>query len=936
MATKGTLLARLAVLGLMASTGCKISGIERNGPTPDIQSVSRGDAGFPSEAVLCVDLPGTLVVHAKELAPLPTKTLTDQQGLELPMVLAIGADGTEYELTGTAFDLEAETLTVSVDAGALPPGTYDVVVENPTGKRGTLASGLVVAAPPGLDAIAPPSGPNNLPTPVTLTGSGFRAAGDGTQPAVTLTPVLGGLVGEAEAETLVSDTELSATVPAALEPGLYDVTLTNPEGCSVTLPASYEVLITPIDICSVVNPAFGWIGGLTKIEICANNANGNGLDPIPEVFILVDPEDDGIDVVEVPLIREAFLSASTSSGGFANASVMSAVVPGGDPRGAGLVVGGPYDIKVVNPDGAIGRITDAFELLADPPPTISSVSPEQGDTQTAPTITILGQNFKDPTGGAARILLLGAFQASGAACAGPDCFTCGSPAFVSATEVTCVPPTNLMSAGPYVVRYEHTDDGSFYDYAAFAVTNPSANLASVTTALPSPLAQARFGHAAAFARDDLGNRFIYAIGGQSGLTADTALDTVEVTSVTSFGELGAWATLPVRLPAALSGVSVVAQGSYVFVLGGRGTDDAPVATVHRARVLGSDTAPVIQPPTVADNDDSALVPGTYSYRVSALMAAGGDNPLGETLSSDAESIRVREGEEVQVAWDAVAGAASYRVFRTPVNALAGQEVLLASGITETSFTDDGSAVPDPLAVPQPLGATGVWVPMNALAVPRAEAAATIAADSLGAQFVYVLGGVTTGGGRTNTHDVASLSGAPPVLGSFATGAQTFGAGEERSELLASTISPATAPKMTAGAQQYVVVAEGWTGAVVHTNVLRAPVQNGGALGAFVEADVSASKDRYGMMGVLTNNFYYVISGKKASGDDDKGVTAVVCQGGAPCADPPPVAWAGGNSGIDLISARYRGALSYVGGLFYFIGGRNDVQGVLASVERGSY
>ncbi len=42
------------------------------------------------------------------------------------------------------------------------------------------------------------------------------------------------------------------------------------------------------------------------------------------------------------------------------------------------------------------------------------------------------------------------------------------------------------------------------------------------------------------ARDDLGNTFLYAIGGDTGGATPTVLDDVEIAQLSKFGALGAW------------------------------------------------------------------------------------------------------------------------------------------------------------------------------------------------------------------------------------------------------------------------------------------------------------------------------------------------------------------------------------------------------------
>jgi len=926
------LAAAIGGLGL-GFVGCKLSDVSRAGPKPVITGVTRSDTGFPTEAVICTDLPNHLTVAGTDFSPMPTNVLAGTQGVALPSVIATDEAGVAHELPTVTFDPATRTLSVAIAAGELAAGSYAVRVTNPNGNTTQLAAALVVVPPPTLASIDPIFGIQTSTTDVTLAGTGFRATGAGVPPAVTMSPEAGGMVTGLSGVALASSTQATGVVPSGLGLGFYDVTLTNPEGCSATLTHAFEVRAPPIiDVCNTVDPAFGWVNGRTTIEICANNANGHGLQAVPQAFLLVP---DGLGgVKEVALIRQAMLSADTTAGGYTHASVMTAVVPSAtEARGAGIAVGGPYSIKVVNPDGSTGTIANAFEVLPDPPPTIVSVTPEQGTTQSSTTLTITGTNFKDP-GTIARIMLLRADQASGATCPSATCFICGTPSVLTATsKVACAAPSTTMAAGGYVVRYEHTDDGAFADFAAFTVTNPSANISGTSLAAMPVLGQARFGHAAALGRDDLGTRFAYAIGGLADTAGATALDSVEVASISRFGALGQWTAIRSRLPAPRSGAVAFVRGRYVFVLGGRDAAGAPVATGWRARILGADTAPAIDPPTLATDAASTLAAGTYIYRVAAVLGAGGDSPGGETLTSDPESIVVSQGKSVHLTWQALAGAVSYRIYRTappPTPAYSGTERLLATGVLTASFDDNGSAPLDTTTAPLPAGALGAWVDTLPLSSARAEAAVTVAPDPGGNPYVFVSGGATDlAGARLATVDVAAISvGGDGVasLGTFAAAAGAFTTG--RSEHLTATVDELDTPVITGNHKSYLLIAQGYSGAASLDDIQVATIGTGGTL-AWTTTGGSASARRRGAMGVLMNSTL-VIYGGQSTGYLNGGI-------GATCtnADPPPFNYSGGNQSASLSVARYRAAMLYSGGMFFAIGGR-DGSTVYASVDRLSY
>jgi photosystem II stability/assembly factor-like uncharacterized protein len=83
---------------------------------------------------------------------------------------------------------------------------------------------------PTVSAIDPASWANDIDTAVTISGSGFVATPTVSLGSTALTGV-----------TWVSTTTLTATVPWGLDPGVYPLTVVNPDGGSVTLPNAYTV-----------------------------------------------------------------------------------------------------------------------------------------------------------------------------------------------------------------------------------------------------------------------------------------------------------------------------------------------------------------------------------------------------------------------------------------------------------------------------------------------------------------------------------------------------------------------------------------------------------------------------------------------------------------------------------------------------------------------
>lgn len=113
-------------------------------------------------------------------------------------------------------------------------GTYDVIVTNPDDQTAALTSAFtVVDVPMIVTGVSPNSGRNDAETPITVTGANFL---DGAWV----------YVGETElATTFISNTTLTATVPAGLTPGTYDVAVDNPDGRSAMLTDGFTVTEPP-------------------------------------------------------------------------------------------------------------------------------------------------------------------------------------------------------------------------------------------------------------------------------------------------------------------------------------------------------------------------------------------------------------------------------------------------------------------------------------------------------------------------------------------------------------------------------------------------------------------------------------------------------------------------------------------------------------------
>ncbi|MGC9348366.1 MAG: VPS10 domain-containing protein [Anaerolineae bacterium] len=99
------------------------------------------------------------------------------------------------------------------------------------GSAGSMpGSGAVTAqtVTPTVSHVSPNEAPNNLDTAIVITGAGFQAELSGTLVLTAPSVSLGGT--ELMPAGWVSTSTLTATVPWGLDPGIYTVTVTNPDG----------------------------------------------------------------------------------------------------------------------------------------------------------------------------------------------------------------------------------------------------------------------------------------------------------------------------------------------------------------------------------------------------------------------------------------------------------------------------------------------------------------------------------------------------------------------------------------------------------------------------------------------------------------------------------------------------------------------------------
>jgi hypothetical protein len=119
---------------------------------------------------------------------------------------------------------------------------------------------------------------------------------------------------------------------------------------------------------------------------------------------------------------------------------------------------------------------------------------------------------------------------------------------------------------------------------SYATVGTNGTLGAWTAATPLPTALAFSGVVAATQRNSsvISNGFLYALGGATS-AAGTPVSTVYRAPVNADGSLGSWATVT-PLPVALRSVGAIVMYGSLYVVGGAGAGNTPVATAYRSPI----------------------------------------------------------------------------------------------------------------------------------------------------------------------------------------------------------------------------------------------------------------------------------------------------------------------------------------------------------------
>lgn len=343
--------------------------------------------------------PGFTYVDGKTLGAPPTLvSISPQAGITRGgEVVAIG--GTALSMTppplvilagfvsGQVSALSSGSLSVRTGQGLVTTG--DVVVTNPDGQSAVLpASWTYTPASPSFaatNAVTPPSGPTKGGTVATINGLDFEPGAEVRFGTSQGTNVL-----------VKNPTQLTVRVPPG-PIGKVDITIVNPGGKNGTLTNGFEYIPPPLVL--TVTPPSGTQAGGNAIVI-----NGRYFLDVPSSL-------------QVKVGQNLATAVKVES-----TTVISAVAPAGTGTAA---------VTVINGDGQSMDLPSGYVYLPNiSPPTITSLSPDNGESAGNTYLTIVGSGF---TAGAK--VFFGSAEAADVQVMSAGALTCRTPAGVENTSV---------------------------------------------------------------------------------------------------------------------------------------------------------------------------------------------------------------------------------------------------------------------------------------------------------------------------------------------------------------------------------------------------------------------------------------------------------------------------------------------------------------------
>ena len=687
---------------------------------------------------------------------------------------------------------------------------------------------------------------------------------------------------------------LQATVPEGMlddseESVDFGIRLTDDEdSCSETTDELLTITSELTVAIDTIAPPFGTPEDSTSVVITA-------VDPLQSA-----------DMTQFEATPRAYLSSPQESSAteiralqFLDETELNGIVP------SGLTIDN-YDLIVVNPDGSVGVLEEAFAVTEDPAPLIDSVSPGSWtNDEAALPVTIEGENFRpDPE---VEVFCLPPGQDE------TDEDQLDEPNEIVITDVDddeiqiTVDTNNLDHLSVCFVRVTNTDT-TFGEYSPVTVTNPAGNFVAFQEGAAFDLA--RRAPTAFSGVPSRQNRYLYVVGGDDG-DADEAFTSGEFASLGRFGQPRNWRYLPFDLPSGRSLANGIRVDDFVYLVGGS-DEGTPTTEVLRAHVLDPLEVPEIVDVGLDLDEENigantGLEAGVYYYRVSAVFDDNDPvNPDGESIASEPQPLNLPlDGFEVTIGWEPPENdehLVGYRVYRSvdPDDPYGDESLLVDVDATTTSHLDDGSVTPSAGVHTIPTGSLGTWHHFTDLEQERMVAGIDAVANPADTDehLVYVVGGEDSSGGFRADYEYFSITVDGPrqqSLEQAPTVGQQGGADLElpgaRGELQIGIAHERNAASVAGHPPQLFVIGGQSEGADSNRTLYVATVSDDGSLSEWTALDGQQQllNDRYGHAGAVINDNLVVAGGQSGNPSEGGRHAGIECDDDCPPAtvDVPP-------------------------------------------------
>lgn len=247
--------------------------------------------------------------------------------------------------------VDSNTITVTTPPGV--QGNATITVTNDDLQKAT--ANFAYYAEPVVTSLSPTVGPYVGGQTVSIYGSYFM-------------PQMKVKFGETYSSnvTYYTSGKVIVKTPPATQEGAVDVTLENPDGTKTVIKNGYTYepqIIEKLEIHSV-SVKTGPQAGATRLTIFGKN-----IDPAAKVY---------------------FGSKEAKVVSYKNSQNLLVDTPAQD-------VDGLVDVSIENPNGEKATLSNAFEYIPHPIPTITSISPASGKIEGGETVIIDGENFQRET-----------------------------------------------------------------------------------------------------------------------------------------------------------------------------------------------------------------------------------------------------------------------------------------------------------------------------------------------------------------------------------------------------------------------------------------------------------------------------------------------------------------------------------------------------------